>query len=183
MNKLNRISQTKGGFSLLELVITVAILGVITGVAIPIFSTWLPDYRLKSAAMELFFNIKMAKTMAIKANCCYRVVFDIGGCGSYSIQEMDGESDRVVSFSKYDGNCNIGYGCGKALKSATVAGGPIPSDFISYVSNKATFNSRYLGSAGYVYLANSKGTAYAIGTWSTGNVVIKKWNEDTCSWE
>ena len=167
----------------MELVITVAILGIIASVAVPVFSAWLPDYRLKSAAMELFINIKRAKAMAIKSNCSYRVVFDLGGCGSYTIQGIDGEIDRVVDFSKYDRNCNIGYGCGKALKNATVSEGPIPLDFISYVSNRATFNSRYLGSAGYVYLANRKGAAYAVGTWISGNVVLKKWNEDTGSWE
>ena len=168
------------GYTLLELLITIAILGIITGVAFPVFSTWLPNYRLKNAAVELFLNIKMAKAMAIKSNCSYRVVFEDG---SYSIQGIDGKVERIVYFSIYDPNGSIGYGCGKATKNATVSEGPIPSDFISYVSNRATFNSRYMGSAGYVYLANKKGTAYAVGTWSSGNVLLKKWNEDSGSWE
>ncbi|MBN2061867.1 MAG: prepilin-type N-terminal cleavage/methylation domain-containing protein [Deltaproteobacteria bacterium] len=172
-----------GGFTLLELIITIAILGIIAGVSVPLFSTWLPDYRLKSAAMELFLNIKLAKAMAIKSNCRYRVVFDIGATGSYSIQGMDGKKERVVDFSRYDPGGNIGYGCGKAFKNATVTGGPLPPDFISYVSNSATFNPRHMGSAGYVYLTNSKGTAYAVGTWLSGNAVIKKWNEENGSWE
>lgn len=178
-----KIRHTAMGFTLLELITTVAILLIMAGLAIPVFSSWLPDYRLKNAAMELFFNIKMAKTMAIKSNRSYRVIFDTGACGSYRIQDMDGEMTKKVDFSNYDPDGNIGYGCGKAIKSATESGGPVPQDFISYVSNRATFNPRYMGSAGYVYLANSKGTAYAVGTWSTGNVVVKKWNKDTGSWE
>jgi hypothetical protein len=40
----------------------------------------------------------------------------------------------------------------------------------------AVFNSRGTGSAGYVYLANSDGTAYAAGTRSSGVVLLRKWN-------
>ena len=172
-----------GGYTLLELLITIAVIGIIAGAAIPVFSTWLPNYRLKNAAMELFLNIKMAKAMAIKSNCSYRMIFETDEFGSYSIRDMDGKTERIVDFSKYDPNGGVRYGSGKATKNATVSEGPIPSDFISYVSNRATFNSRYMGSAGYVYLANSQGVAYAVGTWLSGNVVLKKWDEDSGSWE
>lgn len=171
------------GFTLFELMVVLAVLGVLASVAIPALSALLQGYRLKSAVRELYSNIKLAKIEAIRTNERYRVVFNPAGIGSYTVQRPDGTVEKTVRFTKYDPKGHIGYGCGDADKSATASGGGLPGDFISYSYNKASFNSRGLGSSGYVYLANGKGVAYAIGTWSAGVIVIKKWNDSTGAWE
>ena len=171
------------GFTLIELMIVITIMGIIASIAIPAFSTWLPEYRLRAAAMDLFSNMQFAKRVAIKTNEKCTLVFNTEGNGSYVIERSDGTLEKIVHFSAYDPKGDIGYGCGSATKSATVSGGSFPVDFISYSSNKASFNSRGLGSCGYVYLANGKGSSYALGTWSAGVIVFKKWSESTESWE
>ncbi|MDB9823336.1 GspH/FimT family pseudopilin [Deltaproteobacteria bacterium] len=171
------------GFSLMELMITLAILGILATIAVPAFSSWLPEYKLKCAVRDIYSNMQLAKMTAVRANEKYRLVFSNAGGGSYILQRPDETTEKSIGFLDYDPSGNIGYGRGNATKAATTSGGSLPSDFISYQYNKAVFNSRGTGSPGYVYLANSMGTAYAIGTWSSGIIVMKKWNEETDSWE
>jgi hypothetical protein len=127
--------------------------------------------------------MQLAKVMAIKNNKSCRLIFTTTGNGSYIIQKPDGITERTISFLDYNSNGNIGYGGGNATKNATKSGGPIPADGVSYGSNVATFNSRGMGSSGYVYLANNMGNAYAIGSWPSGIIVLKKWHASTNSWE
>jgi len=172
------------GFTLLELLITVLILGILTSMAIPGFTSWLPDYKLKNAAQQLYSNMHLVKIMAIKENKSYRLVFLSGDNNFYNIERSDGIIEKTIHLNDYETSRNIVvFGCGNATKAATISGGPAPDDGVSYSYNKATFNSKGLGKSGYVYLSNSKGSAYAIGTWSAGIIVLKKWNSSTNSWD
>lgn len=171
------------GFTLSELMVILAVLGILASAAVPVLSSWLPRYRLKSAVRELYTNIQFTKMMAVKTNDRYRLVFNTAGNGSYRVERPDGTVEKTVDFSKYGPHGHVGYGGGDATRNATVSGGPLPEDYISYQYNRATFNSRCVGSAGYVYLANSRGAAYAVGTWSSGNVIIKRWDQATGSWQ
>ena len=113
----------------------------------------------------------------------YRLIFTTAGNGSYIVRRPDGTIEKWIDLRDYDSSGAIGYGGGNAIKSATKSGSPLPDDGISFNNNTATFNSRGTGSAGYVYIENGRGTAYAIGTLSSGVIVLKKWDDSANEWK
>jgi type IV fimbrial biogenesis protein FimT len=180
------------GFTQTELLATMAVLAVAAIVTLPGFTRWLPDYRLRSAARDLYSNMQLAKRGAVRTNTTWALVFDTGAnryvvCSdkgddnSWSDTEDNGIEKEVLLLDYQSG---VDYGHGIATKSATTAGGAIPADGVSYHNNLALFNARGTGTGGYVYLENDKGTtAYAIGTRTTGMIRLVKWNALSSEWE
>lgn len=179
----------KSGFTLVDLVATVSVLGIVVTIAIPAFSTWLPDQRLKTAARDLYSNMQLAKFGAIKSNAQWAIVFDAGATpGRYFICSDDGANDtwdgpavmggddvaeRTIELSIY--KSGITYGSGNATDDIP-GGGSAPADTIAYSSDAAAFNPKGTSNGGYVYLQNSKNaTTYGVGTLTTGVIRLFKW--------
>jgi Tfp pilus assembly protein FimT len=163
------------GFTLFELFIIICIVGIVFTIGIPSFSAWIPDYRLRSKAKELYADMHLAKIKALKENDKYKIVFSTDVANSYNLVKSDDVIEKTVTFSSSKSDNKILFGGGSATKNATKSGGILPSDGISYTGNTLTFNPRGTGSSGYVYLQNRKGTSYAIGTLPSGVILIKKW--------
>jgi len=184
-------SRKASGFTLVELIVTFVILGILAGIAIPAFSVWFPNYRLKSAALDIYSNLQFAKMQAVRANRQYAVYFDTGNntyyivdCGADEtfdgtpLPQDDDVVERTINFSDYE-EPSIAYGHGNA---ATPMGGTF-GDEVTYSSpnNTATFNSRGIANGGYIYIENNKNTTYAIGTTTAGIIVLRKWRNN--DWE
>jgi type IV fimbrial biogenesis protein FimT len=56
------------GFSLIELMVTVAIASVLLAVAAPSFSIWLQNTRIRNTAQDIFAGVERAKAEAVKRN-------------------------------------------------------------------------------------------------------------------
>jgi type IV fimbrial biogenesis protein FimT len=79
MNKKNtkkKFYNKQAGFSLIELMVAIAIFAIMSGIAIPNFISWLPDYRLRSAARDVVSCLQEAKMMAVKDNVRVVVIFN-----------------------------------------------------------------------------------------------------------
>ncbi len=177
------MTRQQAGFTMVELLITIVIIGVLAGIAIPTFSVWLPNYRLKSATMDIYSNFQQAKMMAIRTNRLHGVEFvpaqelyRIVDCGADNSCASTGDNTTVktVRFNDYDPNGGVRFGNGNA--TASISGGAF-GDFVTFSSpdNTATFNARGLANTGYVYLENTKGTAYGLGTFTSGMIVMRRW--------
>lgn len=165
------------GFTTVELLVAIALIAIIAAIAIPNFIGWLPKYRLRSAADDLYSNLQLAKLGAIKNNNDWAIVFN-EGADSYSIISDYGGANTVektVSLSSY--KSGIGFGNGNATQD--IPGGAFPNGMVSYVTpdDTAIFNPRGLAdNLGYVYLANDQGEARAVGTpFLAGGIVLRVW--------
>ena len=173
---------------MIEVLLVIGILGILAALAIPGYSAWLPNYRLKAAARDLVSNFQFAKMGAVKQNKIWAVVFDPGvKPGRYFICSDDngdgwdgppamGGNDDVEKEIGLESYRSIDFGHGNATNPV---GSTFGANNISYTSPNevAIFNPKgTIGNLGYVYLSNTRGGCYAVGTPSTaGVIVLKKW--------
>lgn len=96
------------GFTLVEVIIVVAIIGIMAAIAIPAIMSWLPNIRQKAASRELFADLQRARMESIKRNAPAVVVFvPAASCaamgGSYSAFIDDGAGGGVANNKTLDG--------------------------------------------------------------------------------
>lgn len=71
-------AQFNQGFTLLELLITIAVLGILLGIAVPSFQSSLTNSRLTTAANDLVGALQAARSEAIKRNATHQFCVDTG---------------------------------------------------------------------------------------------------------
>ena len=179
------------GFTKIEALVVMAIMLILASLARPGFTTWFPNYYLRGAARDLYSNLQLAKAGAIRDRTEWALRF-IPGANSYQVWSSgsngvwDGFSEphdtlvKTVNLLAYGGGCS--YGRGGATRKVG-ENKPI-GDTVSYPGDRVIFNPRGMTTGtlgGYVYLQNDRSGCFAVGTWSTGIVVIRKWNGS--AWE
>jgi prepilin-type N-terminal cleavage/methylation domain-containing protein len=116
------------GFTLIEVIVVIAIIAILAAVAVPAFSNWYPNYRLKAAAQDLFSSLQVTKMTAIRShnNCTIRF-FDTNG---------DGDEDSFMVFE--DDDDDLEYDAGeRVVKSISLAdyGGNIEFSGLTFPNN------------------------------------------------
>ena len=148
--------KISSGFTKLELLFVSTIIGIIAAVGVPTISAMVPNYRLKSAARDLYSNIHLAKRMAIRENKKCRLTYSLDP-DQYFIDCLD----RTVVLSD--------YGSGIRFE------GPNSKTFNKKFS--LTFNSRGTSDQLYAYLTNEdKKIFYRVGPLWAGVIKLQKWN-------
>jgi prepilin-type N-terminal cleavage/methylation domain-containing protein len=77
------ILRKNEGFSLPEVLTVVAIIGIMSAIAIPSMLSWLSNKGMQSAARDLYSNMKKAQSFAVKENRNCAVTFN--GTAGYTV--------------------------------------------------------------------------------------------------
>jgi prepilin-type N-terminal cleavage/methylation domain-containing protein len=159
------MTKNQRGFSLTEMMVVVAILGIMGLIAVPSLVTALPGYRLKGSARDLCSNMRRARSLAVKQNHNVTIQFNHDN-NTYIIDN----SERVALPE------GVSFGHGNATAPPGDAAS-LPSDGISFTDNTVTFTTQGLisGGNGYVYLQNTKDQAYAVGARTSGSIIMRQW--------
>ena len=138
----------KKGFSLVELMVVIAIIGIIAAISSLNLATGLPKYRLKRASRDITSRLRQARSTAIKTSSTIIIQFDTGR-HSYNIDGKlypgSGQSTNNA-LSSY-------YGSGLSFDR----GDYNPGNLVTFPSERVTFNSRGIcPSLGSIYLQITK---------------------------
>jgi prepilin-type N-terminal cleavage/methylation domain-containing protein len=85
-------STPSAGFSLVELLVALAVFLIVTAMAVPFTLTALDRYRLDGAARTVAGQIRSARMTAVSTNRVMRVRFNCPGANDYRVLEVTGDA-------------------------------------------------------------------------------------------
>jgi len=183
MKTINKFYFSHYGFTLIELMVTFVVFGILTAIAIPGFSRWYPDYRLRAAARDVYSNFQLAKFTSIKSNSYCTITFNqtIGGTNYDYVVYVDSDKDleydtgeNIITkrlWTDYKGvSFDITQGDGDGLTFANN-----DDNLPSTAFTPTGFPKNNLGwfGAGSVFLTNSNGKTIKVVVSLAGNIRIE----------
>ena len=86
------------GFTLIELVVVMVIVGVVSAIAIPRFGALTNNYRSRLGATRIVADLAQARSYALATSSTQSVVFDVAG-GSYEVSGVAHLNDSAAAYS------------------------------------------------------------------------------------
>lgn len=132
------LSRAQRGFTLIELVIGIAIFGVLMTLAIPSFTTFLQNTKVKNAAETTMHGLNLARAEAVRRNASIRFQFVsnlTSGCAL-----SNSSLAWVVSASDPAGACDAAPGGGNIVQAKSATEGTDNVAMATTGGSTVTFN-------------------------------------------
>jgi type IV fimbrial biogenesis protein FimT len=77
--------NSQAGFTLIELMITIAVLGVLIGLGVPSFRLWMQNTQVRNAADAILNGVQLARAEAVRRNM--NVEFALGNGAEWTVEQ------------------------------------------------------------------------------------------------
>ncbi|MFH1490186.1 MAG: GspH/FimT family pseudopilin [Pseudomonadota bacterium] len=156
------------GLTMIEMLMVLALIGIAAALAVPGFSRWLPDYRLRRAVNVLHAHLQQAKLTAVKQNCKCSIRYETDP--DRYIMSVVG---KTVYLEDYGDQGDILF-----VNNPQTGGSSPPAPTINFNSRGIISSSGVTGgvTASYAYLSNRERRAYyRVGSTTAGEIRTQKW--------
>lgn len=166
--KLNR-----KGYSLIEMMLAVAILGILVMVAVPDLLVWSANHRLRSNISELQGNLQVARITAINRNAPVTLLLNSPAANQYTIFVDDGQGlggvardlirNGTEEIIQRGSSTFFSLGDGVVFQTINAAGN-------AFLFNGRGLRGRPVTDPSNVIIQNSEGRSYQIFVTMTGDI-------------
>ncbi|MEI6703622.1 MAG: prepilin-type N-terminal cleavage/methylation domain-containing protein [Deltaproteobacteria bacterium] len=136
-------SKASAGFSLIELMVTITIMGIVMAISTLSFNSWTTKSNIEKQIRELFTDLSEARTKAFTQKKLHRIVFQPT---SYVLKTYSTENETKTAGSTITTK-NLKYG----LTSKNASGSNLAVDITDYF---VEFDSRGLASNNFTVIVN-----------------------------
>ena len=144
----------RDGFSLVELLVVIGLIGIVAGFSIPAFQRYATNANLKAVAREIMSDINNTKQRAIEENNnTYRITFSTVA-NNYVLSWTDMTTTPSTART--------------LTKSPTTSGADVRITAVTFSGGVITFQRRGTTTAGSLTLTNSRGSTAVITVNFTG---------------